>query len=65
MANLWPYVPMKGDAMTTDTTHFKINMPVDLMEKLKEAAVRESRSVTGQIVRMLRHQVETEARTQK
>lgn len=51
--------------MEPKTKHFKLNVPADLMEKLKEVAVRESRSVTSQINLMLRKQVEAEHATQK
>lgn len=46
--------------MKPDTKHFKLNVPADLMEKLKEIAQRESRSVTSQMNLMLRKQVEAE-----
>lgn len=51
--------------MKPETKHFKLNAPVDLMEKLKEIAERESRSVTAQMNLMLRKQVESDATTQK
>lgn len=46
--------------MKSDTKHFKLNVPSDLMERLKQIASRESRSVTAQINLMLRKQVEAE-----
>ncbi|MFG6566670.1 hypothetical protein [Sulfitobacter sp. 1A13679] len=46
--------------MQTNTRQFKLNMPLDLMDSLKEIAVRESRSVTAQINLMLRKQVEAD-----
>jgi hypothetical protein len=50
----------KGEPMQTNTRQFKLNMPLDLMDSLKEIAVRESRSVTAQINLMLRKQVEAD-----
>lgn len=46
-------------------THFKLNVPVDLMGKLKGVADRESRSVTAQINLMLRKQIEADEADQK
>lgn len=44
--------------MKTEMTPFKLNVPADLMVKLKEVAAGESRSVTAQVNLMLRKQVE-------
>jgi hypothetical protein len=41
-------------------SQFKLNVPEPLMERLKEIARRESRSVTAQMNLMLRRQVEAE-----
>ncbi|BBU58500.1 hypothetical protein KU6B_47650 [Mameliella alba] len=49
--------------MKAEKKHFKLNVPADLMEKLKEIAEREARSVTSQINLMLRRQVEAEEAT--
>lgn len=46
--------------MKPDTKHFKLNVPSDLMAKLKSIAAREARSVTAQMNLMLRKQVEAE-----
>ena len=46
--------------MKPDTKHFKLNVPSDLMAKLKDIAAREARSVTSQMNLMLRRQVEAE-----
>ena len=51
--------------MENDRKHFKLNVPSELMEKLKSVALRESRSVTAQINLMLRKQVEAEEAEQK
>lgn len=51
--------------MKPETKHFKLNVPTDLMEKVKDIALREARSVTAQINVMLRRQVETEEAAQK
>lgn len=51
--------------MKTEHHSFKLNVPMDLMQKLKEIAERESRSVTSQMNLMLRKQVENETTTQK
>lgn len=51
--------------MKPDKTQFKIAMPTDLMEKLKEIAVRESRSVSAQMNLMLRKQVEADEAAKK
>lgn len=51
--------------MKPEKKHFKLNMPADLMDRLKEIAVRESRSVTSQVNLMLRKQVEADEATQK
>lgn len=44
--------------MRQPTKSFKLNVPEDLLEKLKDIAARENRSVTAQINRMLSQQVE-------
>ncbi|MBR9841440.1 MAG: hypothetical protein GYB50_26840 [Rhodobacteraceae bacterium] len=49
--------------MQAKTKHFKLNVPSDLMVKLKEISERECRSVTSQINLMLRKQVEAEEAT--
>ncbi len=51
--------------MKPDTRHFKLNVPTDLMERLREIALRESRSVTAQINLMLRAQVALDEAAQK
>ena len=51
--------------MKPETTSFKLNVHTDLMVKLKEIALRESRSVSAQMNRMLRAQVEADAAAQK
>lgn len=51
--------------MKPDKAHFKIAMPADLMAALKAIAVRESRSVSAQMIRMLRKQVQAEETTQE
>ena len=55
----------KETCMENDRKHFKLNVPSELMEKLKSVALRESRSVTAQINLMLRKQVEAEEAEQK
>lgn len=35
--------------MKPETRHFKLNVPADLLETLKQIAARESRSVTAQV----------------
>lgn len=49
--------------MKTETKHFKLNVPSDLMVKLTGIAAREARSVTAQINLMLRRQVQAEEAT--
>lgn len=51
--------------MKPDTKHFKLNAPADLMDKLKEIANHESRSVTAQVNLMLRRQIEAYEADQK
>lgn len=51
--------------MKAETKHFKLNVPADLMEKVKEIALREARSVTAQMNLMLRRQVDSEEAAQK
>ena len=51
--------------MKPQTTAFKLNVPDELLENLREIAARESRSVTAQINLMLRRQVEAETADQK
>lgn len=51
--------------MKPETKHFKLNVPADLMMKLKEIALRESRSVTAQVNLMLRRQVEADEASKK
>lgn len=49
--------------MKPETHSFKLNVHKDLMMKLKEIALRESRSVSAQMNLMLRRQVEAEEAT--
>lgn len=51
--------------MKTDNHSFKLNVPLDLMDMLKQIARRESRSVTAQMNLMLRKQAEAEEAAQK
>lgn len=51
--------------MKAEVHSFKLNVPTDLMAKLKEIATRESRSVSAQMNLMLRRQVEAEETAQK
>lgn len=51
--------------MKTDVHAYKINLPLDLMASLKEICAAENRSMSAQIIRFLRRQVEIEAQTQK
>lgn len=51
--------------MNLETKPFKLNVPAELMEKLKEIAKRESRSVSAQMNLMLRKQVEAKTADQK
>ncbi|WP_172327841.1 Arc family DNA-binding protein [Mangrovicoccus sp. HB161399] len=46
--------------MKADTKHFKLNLPTDLLDQLREIAGHECRSVTAQIVLMLRKQIEAD-----
>lgn len=46
--------------MKIETKQYKMNCPADLMARLKEIAQRESRSVSAQVIRMLRQQVEAD-----
>lgn len=45
--------------MRKEVHQYKFNVPIDLMEKLREISARESRSVSAQMNLMLRKQVET------
>ena len=46
--------------MNPDKIPFKLNVPTDLMEKLKDAAAKESRTITSQINVMLIRQFESQ-----
>ncbi|WP_158275163.1 hypothetical protein [Thioclava sp. NG1] len=51
--------------MKVEVQPFKLNVHKDVMVKLKEIAVRESRSVSAQMNLMLRKQVEADEAAQK
>ncbi|MFN3312562.1 MAG: hypothetical protein ACK46Q_03745 [Hyphomonas sp.] len=51
--------------MKPNTKHFKLNVPADLLDTLKQIAMRESRSVTAQINLMLMKQAQAEGAAQE
>ena len=57
-------VHTKGQEMV-EKEQFKMNVPADLKGKLREIARRECRSLSAQIILMLRRQIEAQEANQK